>query len=112
MSKTPHYPKNFSPNDIEQNKSVAALGYILFLIPMIGTRNSQYAQFHANQGLLVQVLMLVIWLVVLLIPIVLVNLIAQLLNIICVVWIVLGILHAIRGEAKPLPLIGGLHIID
>lgn len=112
MSKTPHYPKNFSPNDIEQNKSVAALGYILFLIPMIGARNSQYAQFHANQGLLVQVLMLVIWLVVLLIPIVLVNLIAQLLNIICVVWIVLGILHAIRGEAKPLPLIGGLHIID
>lgn len=112
MSKMPHYPKTFSPNDIEQNKSIAAMGYILFLIPMIGARNSEYAKFHANQGLLVQALMLLTWLLVLLIPIVLVNLIAQLLNIICVVWIILGIVHATRGEAKPLPLIGGLHIID
>lgn len=39
---------------------------------MIGARDSEYAKFHANQGLLVQALMLLIWLIVLLIPIVLV----------------------------------------
>ena len=39
--------------DAEQNSGVAALSYlwILFIVPLLGKRNSKFAQFHAKQGL-------------------------------------------------------------
>lgn len=39
--------------DAQQNSGVAALSYlwILFIIPLLGKRNSKFAQFHAKQGL-------------------------------------------------------------
>src|SRR3989339_630004 len=39
--------------DVEENKTVAALSYawILCLVPLLGKRNSKFAQFHAKQGL-------------------------------------------------------------
>ena len=41
------------PKDIEKNKGVALLSYILFLflIPMFLKRKSHFCQFHAKQGL-------------------------------------------------------------
>lgn len=43
----------FDPKDIEQNKAIACLSYlgILFLIPMLAKKDSQFAQQHAKQGL-------------------------------------------------------------
>jgi uncharacterized membrane protein len=39
--------------DIEENKTVAALGYvwILFLVPLLLKRKSKFAQFHAKQAM-------------------------------------------------------------
>lgn len=39
--------------DVELNKAVAALSYvwILFLIPLLLKRKSEFAQFHAKQGM-------------------------------------------------------------
>ena len=39
--------------DVEANKAVAALSYawILCLVPLLGKRDSKFAQFHAKQGL-------------------------------------------------------------
>jgi fumarate reductase subunit D len=41
------------PKDVADNKVVAALGYlgILCLIPLLVKKDSQYAQFHGKQGL-------------------------------------------------------------
>lgn len=38
--------------DINENKSIAVLSYlwILCLIPLLGNKNSKFAQFHAKQG--------------------------------------------------------------
>ncbi len=40
--------------DAEQNSGVAALSYlwILFIVPLLGKRNSKFAQFHAKQGMI------------------------------------------------------------
>ena len=37
--------------DIEKNKAVGILAYILFFIPIIAARDSKFAMYHANQGL-------------------------------------------------------------
>ncbi|MFO7807272.1 MAG: hypothetical protein R6V40_02500 [Candidatus Moraniibacteriota bacterium] len=39
--------------DVEENKYIAALSYvwILCLVPLLGKRDSKFAQFHAKQGL-------------------------------------------------------------
>ncbi|KJR49239.1 hypothetical protein UF75_0317 [Desulfosporosinus sp. I2] len=44
------------PSDIEQNKTMAALAYFLFFLPLIACKDSQYGRFYANQGLLVLIL--------------------------------------------------------
>ena len=43
----------FSESDSQENKLIAALGYlsILFLIPLLLKKDSPFAQFHAKQGL-------------------------------------------------------------
>jgi uncharacterized membrane protein len=40
--------------DVEENKTIAALSYlwILCLVPLLGKRDSKFAQFHAKQGLI------------------------------------------------------------
>ena len=39
--------------DIEDNKMMAAIGYIgiLFLVPLLAAKQSKFAQFHAKQGM-------------------------------------------------------------
>ena len=51
MTKTTKTSKEF---DVEINKNTAALSYlwILCLIPILGKRDSEFAQFHAKQGLI------------------------------------------------------------
>lgn len=46
-------PKNTPDQDVEANKTMAALSYvwILCLVPLLGKKNSKFAQFHAKQGL-------------------------------------------------------------
>jgi uncharacterized membrane protein len=42
----------FDAADIEKNKTMAGLAYLLFFLPLISCPESRYAKFHANQGLL------------------------------------------------------------
>ena len=40
--------------DVESNKAMAVLSYlgILVLVPLLGAKNSPFARFHTNQGLI------------------------------------------------------------
>lgn len=42
----------YTPEDIEKNKTMAGLAYLLFFLPLIACPESRYAKFHANQALL------------------------------------------------------------
>ncbi len=48
--------------DIEQNKVLAAIGYLglLFVVPLFAAKQSKFAQFHAKQGLVLFVIELVL----------------------------------------------------
>jgi len=88
-----------SNHDIERNKTVAALSYawILFLVPLLGKRNSKFAQFHAKQGLVLFVVelaaSLLMWF----------PFFGQLLMLALVVVSVMGIIKALNGEWWKIP---------
>lgn len=44
--------RNFSTEDLARNRVWAALGYLLFFLPLIKCKNSPLGRYCANQGLL------------------------------------------------------------
>ena len=99
------------PTDVNANKVMAILAYlgILVFIPIFAAKESKFARFHANQGLILFICSVVIF-VVGRIPGL--SAIAWILNLIVAVFAVLGIINAAKGEAKELPLIGKFRIIS
>ncbi len=94
------------------------IGYILpilFFVPLLSdkTKNVPAVRFHANQQLVLLlsaiVLNIVVSILVGMIPAL--AFLAQVVYLVIVVFAVLGILHAVKGEQKPLPVIGGFKII-
>lgn len=97
--------------DIENNKVYAILAYIgiLFLVPLLAAKDSPYARFHTNQGLVLFLfgvaLGVVGW-----IP-VLGWLVAIVGSIMAFVFMIMGIINAAQGECKPLPIIGEIELM-
>ena len=103
-------------NDVEANKIMAIIGYILpilFFVPLINeaSKNSSFAKFHANQQLVLLIAAIVIEIVGTVIPLLGWFLILPLGSIFLLVLAILGIVNAAKGEMKPLPAIGGFKII-
>ena len=96
--------KNYTPEDIEKNKVVAAIAYAIFFVPLLVDKDSEFGKFHANQGLLLLIVSLV-GNAVLTISIVGILLV-PVLNIILLVLFIMGVVNAINGQAKELPVIG------
>lgn len=102
--------------DEQQLKTVSAVGYlgILFLVPYLMFPKEKFAVFHANQGLLllivavgINIIMPIIGTVTfglgfLLYPLVWIAILAML---------VIGILNAVNGKMKRLPLIGNFDLL-
>ena len=103
--------EGYDYRDVEDNKVISFLSYlgILFIIPLIAAPNSYYAKFHANQGLLLFIMEMVCA-AIFAIPIVgwIVGTIGEVL---AVVFTIMGIINALSGKAKELPIIGKYRII-
>lgn len=52
--------RNFSSEDLARNRTWAALGYLLFFIPLIKCKNSKLGRYCANQGLILLILFVLI----------------------------------------------------
>ena len=85
------------------------MAYILFFIPLLAAKDSPFARYHANQGL-VLFLAAILSSVILIIPI-LGWIIAPILSIVITVLAVIGIINALNGKAKELPIIGKFKIL-
>ena len=107
--------------DIDQNKILAVLAYlgVLVIVPLLAAKDSPFVRFHANQGL-VLLIASVIWNIVVRIvqlsisAILRTYLLAILLNIanvLILVFMIIGIINAVRGEEKELPVIGHYRIL-
>lgn len=101
----------FTQEDIDANKTMGIIAYFIFFIPLLvePAKDSPYARFHANQGLLI-VLIYVASMVVNIIPI-LGQLVGFVLWVAGVVFFFIGLIGAINGEAKELPYIGQYKLI-
>lgn len=100
---------SFDAADIEKNKFMAVLAYIIFLIPLLAAKDSPFAKFHANQGL-VLFLGIILSSIVAVIPII-GWMIAPIAGLIITVLSVIGIINALNGNAKELPIIGKFKIL-
>ena len=99
----------YDAQDIEKNKVMAVLAYILFFIPLLAAKDSKFARFHTNQGL---VLFLggIIASVVAAIPVI-GWIVAPIAGLVITVLAIIGILNALNGKAKELPVIGKFKIL-
>ena len=111
----------FDKDDIETNKVFAILAYIIFLIPLLAAKESPYAKYHTNQGLVLFIAAVVSIIAINIlgyilgfIPIlgwIVTVLIAMLFPILILVLVIIGIINAANGKAKPLPIIGNITIL-
>ena len=114
METTEHKPEGAAPSagfdskDVEENKGMAVLSYIgiLVLIPLLAKKDSKFAQFHAKQGLVIFIGEVIIS-VIGVIPFIgwLIWFVGW---IFLVVISIMGIVNALKGQAKELPVVGGL----
>lgn len=96
---------------MESNKLMAAISYIwiLFLVPLLAAKDDAFARFHANQGLLLFLASIALG-IISIIPFI-GPIISAIGGIVTFVFMILGIINALKGEMKPLPFIGGIEII-
>ena len=115
---TPDTTAEYDAADIEQNKVMALLSYIwiLFLLPLFLAKESRFAQYHANQGIVLAVAGTVIGLllgIAAFIPVVniIIGILGGLVELAVLALAVLGIYNTWQGKAKELPLIGKFKIL-
>lgn len=98
-------------SDVEKNKIYAVLAYIVFFIPLLAAKDSKFAMYHANQGLVLFLLALGVNAVGTILPVIGWFLVLPLGNLAVLALAIIGIINTVNGETKPLPLIGGVSII-
>jgi len=103
--------------DVERNKAMAIIGYIiplLFFIPLLNdeTKNSKFAKFHANQQLILLIFGFVGLTVSGFLTVILIGfLLYAIVWVGSVIFIIMGIINAANGEMKKLPIIGDFDIL-
>lgn len=102
---------------------MAVLAYfgILVLIPILAAKESKFARFHANQGLILlitgvaySIFVQVVIKIVSFISYVLAGIVGIALGLawlLLLVLAIIGIINAVKGEFKQLPLIGQFQIL-
>lgn len=112
--------KDSKNNDNDKLMGVLAYLGILVLVPLLVAKDSKFAQYHAKQGitlLVAEIALTVIYWIAGLIAIVTGGIGFILFPLVGIVWLgliilaILGIVNAINGEEKPLPIVGGIKLM-
>lgn len=129
LNNTTDSTADFDKADIEQNKVMAILSYfgILVFVPIFAAKDSKFARYHANQGLTLFIALFGWWIVDYILTMLLRSLLwrglglweiyslcGTVLNLVYIVFTVLaviGIINALNGKAKELPVIGKYKIL-
>lgn len=101
---------NFDPQDIEKNKTIAGLSYIIFFLPLLVCPDSKFGRFHANQALILLLVSIAGNIILGFIPVIGWMLLPIFAVAILIVGI-MGLVNGLGGKAKKLPLIGKYTII-
>lgn len=110
-------------NDVSDNVAMGILAYLgfLVLVPIFAAKDSKFARFHANQGLVLfigevayGIIAAILLSVFSLISWSLAGVMGTIFGLVWILWAVLaiiGIINACKGEEKPLPVIGGIKLL-
>ncbi len=113
---------DYDADDVSKNKAMAVLAYFgpLCFIPMFAAKDSKFARFHANQGLVLliacvaysivssilnSIILAISW------RLYFITSIISFISIVFAVLAILGIINAANGRAKELPVIGKFKIL-
>ncbi len=113
-----------TPEDVQNNKVFAILAYfgILVLVPILAAKESKFARFHANQGLVLCICEVAWGIISYIISYLLAvsfswallglwGVISWLVYIGFLVFAIIGIVNAAQGSTKPLPIFGKFKIL-
>ncbi len=97
--------------DISETKYLSLfcyLGIFFMIFALVAKPHSQFVRFHANQGLVLTILLFAAG-IVMIIPVLgwIVGAVAYIFSIVCMI---IGIVNSCKGQAKELPLIGRIFI--
>ncbi len=103
-------------SDAEKNKLFAIIGYIfpiLFFVPLVSdAKNSPFAKFHANQQLNFLLFTVVGYIASTILTFIFIGILLWFVVMIAsIVFMIMGIINASKGEMKKLPVIGGFELI-
>jgi uncharacterized membrane protein len=113
-------PGLFTPTaaDVEKNKVFGVLAYIgiLWLVPLLAAKDSPFARYHCNQGLVLFLGAIAAWIANWILSIILafipvlgwlmILLISLGIGLSILALAIIGIINAANGVCKPLPVIG------
>ena len=122
LNNTADTTADFDAQDITSNKAMAILAYFgpLVLIPIFAAKQSKFARYHSNQGLVLliasilygiaysilsSIILAISWRLYFLVSII------GLVSIVITILAIIGIINAATGKAKELPLIGKFKIL-
>ncbi len=108
--------------DAEQNKAMAILSYlgILVLIPIFAAKDSKFARFHANQGLVLCIASIIYGVAYSVLSTIILEISWRLYFLVSILGFlsigflalcVIGIINAANGQEKELPIIGKFRIL-
>lgn len=126
----------YHPEDIKTGKVMSALAYIwiLFFLPLAVCPESKFGRFHANQGLILLIFGAILGMISGILSgilslafrsvgyydfyyytnplgIAIISIVCSITGIIYLVFVIIGILNAVNGKAKELPIIGKFRLI-
>lgn len=99
----------FDASDIEKNKVIAALAYLIFFLPLLAAPDSKFGKFHANQGFWILIADLIVFYVIGFLPLI-GGLLNSLLSLAVFALIIYLAYSAYSGKALELPVVGNIVI--
>ena len=109
----PDSTAEYDQADINSNKVMAIIAYlgILVLIPLFAAKNSKFARFHTNQGLILFICAIIVSILGSIFNRIHLGFISWILDVLVFVFAIIGIINAAQGKAKELPFIGKYRIL-
>ncbi len=101
----------FDKETNDQARISSAIGYLFFFVPLIMHPESKFARYHCNQGLILLILQTLGGVGLAAVPKV-GPFLSLALTFFCLVCMVRGIILALQGKAKRIPLFGKLVIVE
>jgi uncharacterized membrane protein len=89
-----------------KNIGMAVVAYVIFFIPLLtNAKDDPFVKYHVKQGMVLFICSVIVWFIARVMPVI--GWVASpILNIAILILLIIGIINAVNGEEKPLPLIG------